>query len=146
MKIAVTYEDGQVYQHFGHTQEMKIYTLEDGKITGAQVISTEGSGHSALAGFLTDRDVDCLICGGIGYGARQALEEAGIKLYAGVTGAADDAVEALLTGGLQYSEDATCDHHGEGHGHGEGHHCHHHGGDHGEGHHCHHGECGHSKG
>ena len=137
MKVAVTYEDGQVFQHFGHTQEMKIYTVEDGKITDSQVVSTEGSGHSALAGFLKGLGADSLICGGIGFGARQALEEAGIKLYAGVSGSADQAAQALAAGELTYSTDVTCDHHEDGHhdchggeGHHHGGHCHHHQGGH----------------
>ena len=143
MKIAVTYEDGQVFQHFGHTENMKIYDVQDGKILDSQVVSTQGTGHGALAGFLRDQGVQALICGGIGFGARQALGEAGITLYAGVSGYADAAVEALLANNLQYSQDATCDHHeGEGHhchgdGHGHEHHCHGHGDGHGHEHHCH---------
>lgn len=137
MKIAVTYEDGQVFQHFGHTENMKIYDVQDGKIIESRVVSTDGTGHGALAGFLRERGVQALICGGIGFGAREALGEAGIEIYAGVSGEADAAVEALLSGGLSYSQDATCDHHGEGHGHGEGHNCHGDGHGHGDGHHCH---------
>ena len=92
MKIAVTYEDGNVFQHFGHTEQFKIYTAEDGKIVSAEVVPTNGSGHGALAGFLRERGVDVLICGGIGGGARAALGDAGIALYGGVTGGADAAV------------------------------------------------------
>ena len=138
MKIAVTYEEGQVFQHFGHTQEMMIYTVEDGKVTDSQVVSTEGSGHSALAGFIKGLGADSLICGGIGFGARQALEESGIKLYAGVSGSADQAVQSLLAGELTYSSDATCDHHHE-----DGHHDCHGGEGHHHGGHCHHGHGGH---
>ena len=95
MRIAVTYENGQIFQHFGHTSQMKIYDVEDGKILQEQVAGTGGSGHGALAGFLTGREVDTLICGGIGGGAQEALAQAGIRLCAGVTGGADDAVKAL---------------------------------------------------
>lgn len=111
MKIAVPYEDGQVFQHFGHTGQMKIYDVEDGRITEEQVASTAGSGHGALAGFLSDRKVDVLICGGIGGGAQEALAMAGIKLYGGVTGGADDAVKAFLAGTLAYNPAVRCDHH-----------------------------------
>ena len=52
MKIAVTYENGQIFQHFGHTEQFKIYEAADGKITHAEVVDTNGSGHGALAGFL----------------------------------------------------------------------------------------------
>ena len=129
MKIAVTYENGQVFQHFGHTAQFKLYDVENGTVASSQVVDTNGSGHGALAGFLKDRQVDALICGGIGGGAREALRQAGIQLYAGVTGPADDAAQALAQGTLQSVDDAPCDHHGEEH-----HHCGHHGGHHCGGH------------
>ena len=50
MKIAVTYENGQIFQHFGHTEQFKLYEAVDGKITHAKVVDTNGSGHGALAG------------------------------------------------------------------------------------------------
>ena len=118
MRIAVTYENGQVFQHFGHTSQMKLYDTEDGKILREQIADTAGSGHGALAGFLSGLNVDVLICGGIGGGAQQALAEAGIRLYGGVTGGADDAVRAFLAGTLDYQADVRCDHHDhEAHGH-----------------------------
>ncbi len=131
MKIAVTYENGQVFQHFGHTEQFKLYDVENGAVVSAQVVDTNGSGHGALAGFLRERGVDALICGGIGGGARSALAQAGIRLYPGAAGDADGAVAALLAGTLSYDPDTTCDHHG----HGEGHDCAHHGGGHSCGHH-----------
>lgn len=111
MKIAVTYENGEIFQHFGRTEQFKLYTVEDGKIVQEQVVGTNGSGHGALAGFLLNAGIDTLICGGIGAGAQNALREAGIKLYGGVSGNADDAVRALLTGSLGYDPDVHCDHH-----------------------------------
>ena len=115
MKIGVTYENGEIFQHFGHTEQFKIYEVEDGKVVSSEVVDTNGSGHGALAGFLQERQVDALICGGIGGGAQNALAAAGIRLYAGCSGSADAAVEALLKNELEYHEDATCDHHGEHH-------------------------------
>lgn len=133
MRIAVTYENGQIFQHFGHTAEFKIYDITDGKIANAEVVSTNGSGHGALAGFLSANEVDTLICGGIGGGAQNALAQAGIKLYGGVSGSADDAVEALLGGSLDFNPNVQCNHHNHEHGEG-GHTC----GSHGCGHHgCH---------
>lgn len=120
MKIAVTYENGEVFQHFGHSEHFKIYQTEGTAVTGAEVVSTAGSGgHGALAGFLQSHQVDTLICGGIGAGARTALSEAGIKLYPGVTGNADQSVEKLLDGSLQFDPDTVCSHHH----HEEGHTC-----------------------
>ncbi len=125
MKIAVTYENGEIFQHFGHTQQFKLYTVENGQITGSRVVDTLGSGHGALAGFLQGLGVDTLLCGGIGGGARQALAQAGIQVYGGVQGRADMAVSDFLAGRLIFNPDELCDHHGEGHG--EGHHCGEHG-------------------
>ena len=118
MRIAVPYEDGLVFQHFGHTSQMKLYDVEDGQIVQEQVADTTGSGHGALAGFLSGLKADVLICGGIGGGAREALAQAGIKLCGGVAGSADDAVRSFLAGTLAYSADAHCEHHNhEHHGH-----------------------------
>lgn len=134
MKIAVTYENGQVFQHFGHTEQFKLYTVENGQITDSQVVDTNGSGHGALATFLKAHGVDTLICGGIGGGARTALAQAGIQLYPGVTGNADASVLALLSNTLLFNPNTVCAHH---HSHGEEHHC----GEHHSGH-CAHGHCG----
>ena len=123
MKIAVTYENGQVFQHFGHTEQFKLYDVENGAVVSSRVVDTNGSGHGALAGFLKDHGVEALICGGIGGGARNALAQAGITLYPGAAGDADGAVAALLAGTLAYDPDTLCDHHG----HGEEHDCAHHG-------------------
>lgn len=123
MKIAVTYENGQVFQHFGHSRQFKIYTLSDGQITAAEVVDAGGNGHGALAGFLQSLGVEALICGGIGGGARTALAQAGITLYPGVTGEADRQAAALAAGTLQYNPDTLCTHHHEGEDAGE-HHCH----------------------
>jgi len=120
MKIAVTHENGEIFQHFGHTAQFKIYTVEDGKIVQTQITDTNGSGHGALARFLQNAGVDTLICGGIGGGAQEALRNAGIKLYGGVSGKADEAVVALLNGTLGFDPNIHCDHHD--HEHGEG--CH----------------------
>ena len=130
MKIAVTYENGQIFQHFGHTEKFKLYEVQDGKIVNAEVVDTNGSGHGALAGLLSALNADVLICGGIGGGAQMALAQAGIKLFGGVHGNADEAVEAFLANSLNYDPEAKCDHHD--HHHSEEHTC----GDHGCGSNC----------
>ena len=119
MRIAVTYEDGNIFQHFGHSEQFKFYDVEEGKIVNTQVVDTNGQGHGALAGFLTGAKVDVLICGGIGGGAQNALAQAGIQLYGGVAGSCDAAVDALLANNLGYNPNVQCSHHG----HGEGHSC-----------------------
>ncbi len=126
MKIAVTYENGDVFQHFGHTQQFKVYEVRDGKVADMRIVSAEGSGHGALAGMLAGLGVDTLICGGIGGGAQAALAEMGIRFFGGVSGNADEAVNALLAGNLVFERDIRCDHHDH---HGESHSC----GEHGHG-------------
>ncbi len=127
MKIAVTYDNGNVFQHFGRTESFKVYEVEDNKIISSEVIGSNGVGHGALAGLLSEQSVNVLICGGIGGGAQAALAEAGVELCAGAEGDADQAVEAYLKGEL-VSTGANCDHHH----HEDGHSC----GDHEEGHSC----------
>lgn len=117
MRIAVTYQNGEIFQHFGHTQQFKLYDVVDGAVTNTQVVDTNGTGHGALAGVLTALGVDVVICGGIGGGAQNALGAANIKLYGGVSGNADQAVEALLAQNLTYNPNVQCSHHGEHHHH-----------------------------
>ena len=126
MKIAVTYENGNIFQHFGRTESFKVYEVEDGKIVSSEVIGSDGIGHGALAGLLAGHDIQVLICGGLGGGALNALTNAGIEVCAGASGNADEAVEAFLRGDL-VDTGANCDHH---HGEGEDHEC---CGGHGEG-------------
>ena len=134
MKIAVTYENGQIFQHFGHSEQFKLYDIDNGNITNSAVVNTNGSGHGALAGFLQGLKVDVLLCGGIGGGAVTALSQANVRLFAGISGDADKAVNDFLAGKLVSSSDANCDHHGEHHG--EDHCCGGHGEHHGEDHCC----------
>ncbi|MDO4573339.1 MAG: NifB/NifX family molybdenum-iron cluster-binding protein [Clostridia bacterium] len=131
MKVAVTYDqDEMIFQHFGHTERFKLYELENGEVVSEEIADTGDAGHEALAAFLVQRGVDTLICGGIGAGAIAALGMAGIRVYGGITGLADAAVEALSRGVLAYNPAPNCDHHdGE-------HDCHEHGGEHGGEHSC----------
>ena len=136
MKIAVTYDQGNVFQHFGKTEFFKVYDVENGQVVSSEVISSNGTGHGALAGLLAGQAVDVLICGGIGGGAQAALAQAGVELCAGAQGNTDEVVEAYLKGEL-VSTGANCDHHHEG-----GHSC----GSHEDGHSCGGHEDGHSCG
>lgn len=133
MRIAVTYENGNIFQHFGHTEQFKVYDVEGGKIVKSEIIGTNGSGHGALAGVLSALKADVLICGGIGGGAQTALAESGIKLYGGVDGNADEAVNAFISGSLDFDPNVHCSHHDNEHGE-EAHTC----GEHG----CGHEDCG----
>ena len=127
MKIAVTYDENQeVFQHFGHTEHFKVYEIENNTIVNSKVLSSDGEGHSALALMLENENIDKLICGGIGGCAVNALGEAGIEIFAGISGKADDAVQALINGTLEQTTSPNCNHHGHGHEHGHscGHSCH----------------------
>lgn len=137
MKIAVTYDNGNVFQHFGKTENFKVYEVEDNKVVSSEVIGSNGTGHGALAGLLAEQGISVLICGGIGGGAQSALAEAGIELCSGAQGDADTAVDAYLKGEL-VSTGVNCDHHH----HEDGHSC----GSHENGHSCGGHEDGHSCG
>ncbi|MBQ3943728.1 MAG: NifB/NifX family molybdenum-iron cluster-binding protein [Elusimicrobia bacterium] len=121
MKIAITYEKGEVFQHFGHTENFKVYTIEDDKILSSEIISSNGTGHESLAGMLKGLGIETLICGGIGGGAKVALAQEEITVYPGVSGNADDAVKAFLNGTLNYNPNTLCSHHHE---HSNEHRCH----------------------
>lgn len=114
MKIAVTYENGDVYQHFGHTQQFKLYSVEENKVVSSEIVDTNGQGHGALANFLANYNVDTMICGGIGKGAQVALGQMGIQIFGGVQGNADQVIEKFLEGTLVYNPYVQCNHH-EGH-------------------------------
>ncbi len=122
MKLAVTYAGGDIFQHFGKTEEFKIYEIEDDKVVASTVIGNEGLGHESLAGLLAEQKVEKLICGGLGQGALDALTRAGIEVISGAEGDADAAVYAYLNGELE-SKGVNCDHHHE---EGEEHACGHH--------------------
>ena len=124
MKIAITYDNGQIFQHFGRTEKFKIYDVDNGEIKESCVVVPDGQGPGALAEFLRQKGVDALICGGIGGGARELLSQAGIKIYGGASGSCDEAANALLRGTLVYNPDVQCSHHEEHHGGECGHSCH----------------------
>lgn len=111
MRIAVTYDNGEIFQHFGHTETFKIYEVENGKIISSEVIGNDGQGHGALVKYLKQKGVEVLICGGIGGGAKNMLEDVCIKLYPGASGDADAQVKAFLNNSLNYNPDTECHHH-----------------------------------
>ena len=119
MKMAVTYENGEIFRHFGKTEHFKIYEIEDGKVISAEVIGTGGTGHEALADFLAAQGVAAVICGGLGDGAQAALADAGIAVFSGAEGSADAAVDTFLRGEL-VSKGVNCSHHDH---HEDGHNC-----------------------
>ncbi len=111
MKIALTYENGKVFQHFGHTEKIKIYEIKNGDIVSEDIIDTSASGHEKLVEFLQKNNIEVLICGGIGEGAKNALSEAGIQLYGGVSGNIEEVIKDYIEGELKYNENVNCEHH-----------------------------------
>lgn len=116
VKVAVTYDSasGEVFQHFGRTENFKVYDIEGDKVVSSEVVSGEGIQHEGLIEVLLKRDVRVLVCGGIGGGARMAMADNGIQLIPGVVGDADQAVADLAKGQLRYDPNAQC-HHDDGH-------------------------------
>ncbi len=109
MKIAVTYDNGNVFQHFGKTEQFKVYEVADGKVVSGQVLPTNGTGHEALADFLKENQIEVVLCGGLGDGMQAALNLVGIAVVSGLEGNADEAVETFLNGALE-SAGANCQH------------------------------------
>ena len=113
MRIAIPYENGQIFQHFGHTQQFKVYEIENGKIVSSRVVDNGGNGHEALTVYLKNMGVTKLICGGVGGGAINALGMMGIEVYPGLAGNPDDYVQDIIDGKLGPSTVSNCSHHGQ---------------------------------
>ena len=111
MRIAIPYYEGLIFQHFGHAKQFKVYEIEQHQILMEMIVEPEGTGHQAVADFLRSIDVRAVICGNIGEGAMNALSDAGILFYGGVSGLADDAITALVGGALAYDPNIKCEHH-----------------------------------
>lgn len=120
MKVAVTYENGIVFQHFGKCQNFLIADMKDGRVIHKSLLSSNGKGHGALAELLKTAGVDVLICGGCGAGACNALKAAQITVIRGAKGNAEAALEAYGKGELQDDPSGQCHHHHE-----DGHDCSH---------------------
>lgn len=119
MKLAIPYDNGQVFQHFGKTEAFKIYDIVDGKVGPSMVMSTNGQGHGALAGLLRGLGISAVICGGIGPGAIEALQSLDITPIPGITGDGDQAAQDFVDGKLVPNTEALCNHHH----HDDGHSC-----------------------
>ncbi len=117
MKVAITYDNGEVFQHFGHTEQFKIYEIENEKIVNEEIINTNGKGHGLLGELLISKEVNCLICGGLGNGAKNILEENNITIYPGVVGKTDEVINEFIEGKLKYDLNKKCEHHNHEHGH-----------------------------
>jgi len=110
MRVAVSYDNENIFFHVGDTKEFKVYDIVDGKVAHSEVFKSEGRGRGMVVDFLTNHSCDVLICNEICSGAKGAVEETGAKVYGAVTGNADAAVEALLRGELTDGDTVVCNH------------------------------------
>lgn len=117
-RIEVTYQNREIFQHFGHTEQFKVYGIEAGKISSSQIVASDGLGHGALAGFP--------LCNGMMYGfvvvseaVHKPLLQCRNQLCEGISSSGDDAVHSLPDGKLYYNPNIICNHHN----HEEGHSC-----------------------
>ena len=109
MKIAVTYKDGEIYEHFGHCETFAIYDYEQAdvnQVTKVLVDCSDRHGHQAMADLMRQQGVDAVICGNMGAEARALLLTYGIIPVAGYCGDADTAADMLITGQLPIIDDA----------------------------------------
>ena len=111
MIIAVTCENNEVFQHFGHTPAFAVFTAEEKTVISEKLLECGESGHGALASLLSAEKVDVLICGNIGAGAIKALADADIKVIGGAAGNVREAAEKYLAGKLKVRLNFHCMHH-----------------------------------
>lgn len=103
MRIAVSYRDGQIGEHFGKAPMFAIYDYENADVNRCtkRLIDTQDlSGHEAMAELMRAEKVDAVIAGNMGGQAKAALLSLGIVPIAGYTGSADDAADLLILGSL----------------------------------------------
>ena len=107
MIIAVSYKDGEIFEHFGHAEMFAIYRTneQNTEILEKTIVEVKETGHQAVADLMDANGVDVVIVGNIGAGARQALAEYGIVAFAGFCGDSDDAAELMMRGQLPYLTD-----------------------------------------
>ena len=112
MRIAVPFDNGQIFPHFGKSECFKIYDTTSVFVLKSELVETAETAHahSSLAAFLTEKDVQVVICGGIGEGAIAALAEAGIQALTGAQGEADEIEKACLKNEIKLNTQSTCGH------------------------------------
>lgn len=110
MKVAVACVNGQIFQHFGHCPSFLLCNIENGKIVATEMLDTTNYGCGMLAGYLKENDVDIVICGNIGGGARNHLSAQGIQVFPGAHGDALLQVESYIEGHLDYDPQVMCEH------------------------------------
>ncbi len=103
MKVAIAYENGEIYPHFGHCNTFALYNYYGETTAECEKVLLDSSacqGHSAMAELMRRNGVDAVMAGNMGSEARAALLSMGIVPVVGYSGHADTAADLLVTGQL----------------------------------------------
>ena len=102
MKVAVAYDNGEIYGHFGHCDMFAIYEYGEyvHECTKTLVETADRQGHQAMADLMREQGVDAVICGNMGGEGKALLLSYGIVPVVGYSGDADTAADLLVTGQL----------------------------------------------
>ncbi len=122
MKLAIAYENGAVFQHFGKTAEFIMFDIQDGKIAGEEILDCNGVSHCALIDLLAEQGVDELIVGGMGAHAVEKCAANNITPHLGVQGDVRQVAQQLIEGTLEATGSVCSEEHSHHHG---DHECHH---------------------
>lgn len=116
MKIAIPLKaNNQVDDHFGHCAYYSIYSIgTNGEIKEEQILeSTQGCGcKSNIASVLAGEGVKVMLAGGIGAGAINVLNSAGIEVIRGCSGDVTTLVKQYASGTLTDSGVSCASHEG----------------------------------
>ena len=109
MKIAISCDGDEVSFHFGRCEKYVIFEEENGKLKSKEEVANPGHAPFYLPKFLAEKNVQKIICQGIGPRAMDLFDELNIEVLPGVTGKIDDVIEAYLKGELKKGG-STCAH------------------------------------
>jgi predicted Fe-Mo cluster-binding NifX family protein len=121
--IAAPVLNGQINDHFGHSDEFQIFTIDDDntiKLTNSIKSEKRCGCKTNLVGELKSEKVTILIAGYLGQGAKSKLNDAGIDVFSGFSGDVFQAVKSWNSGEFKF-QSLVC----EGN-HTHGHNCNHH--------------------
>jgi predicted Fe-Mo cluster-binding NifX family protein len=119
MKIAIATEGSSVFGHFGKCENFTLVDVENNEVKSKTVVNTLGNQHGLLPAFLASHNVNVVIAGGMGEGAKQKLDQNNIEAITGVSGSVEEAINSYINGILK-SSGANCSDHEHSHSHGEG--------------------------
>ena len=111
MLVAITYENGEVFMHYGKTRQFIIFELDNNEIKSERIIDCGEYSHHTLADLLKLNNVDVVICGGCGVHAIESLEAKNIKVYNGACGDVHNVINEYINGKLKFNGATMCDCH-----------------------------------